>query len=352
MERDLIFIVDDVDINRELLEVMLSGDYDTKQAESGVEAIGMLFSGAVRPDLVLLDIMMPEMDGHEVIELMKTNPLTEHIPVIFITAADAESNESKGLHLGAVDYISKPFNPEVVKVRIYNQLTIRKYQHRLEAMVQQKVNELVHSKEKLLEAMANIIEYRNLESGTHVKRTSGMSKILIEYLYGHPALNRVIALSDQDKIVKSVPMHDIGKIAIPDNILLKPGALTPEEFAVIKSHTTIGSEIIESILDEEDEVFRRHCRDVARHHHERWDGKGYPDGLAGEEIPISARILSIVDVYDALVSPRCYKKAFTHVEATEIIVAGDGTQFDPMIMKAFLACGSLFEDFDKNNNIM
>lgn len=346
MSKDLILVVDDVEINRDLLESILSYDYDVIQAASGIEAISMMFSASALPSLVLLDIMMPEMDGLTVLEMMKGNPLTAKIPVIFITAA-AETTETRGLSMGAVDYIAKPFNPEVVKVRIANQLMIQKYQTKLEDMVSSKVAELMHSKDKMLENMANIIEYRNLESGQHVKRTSGMTRILADYLQNHAEFDRPIPLDDHDIIIKAVPLHDIGKIAIPDNILLKPAQLTRDEFEVIKTHASIGSEIIDKMLDEEDPLFRQHCHDICRHHHERWDGKGYPDGLAEMDIPLSARILAVVDVYDALVSPRIYKEPFSHAEAVRIISEGSGSQFDPNIVEAFLKVQEDFEHFDR-----
>ena len=336
MKRDTILIVDDIDTNRLILEDILKNKYHIEQAESGIEAISSMFSSTILPSIVLLDIMMPEMDGYEVLELMKGNPITEKIPVLFITAADSETNESKGLSLGAVDYISKPFNPEVVKVRVDNHLKLRNYSESLEEMVDIKVAELVRTKEKMLETMANIIEYRNLESGHHVKRTSELTKILIDHLFLHCSGTRPISEVDHDVIIKSVPLHDIGKISIPDSILLKPGSLTDDEFAVIKTHAAIGSDIVRSMLEGDDEQYLKHCYNICRHHHERWDGKGYPDGIAGEAIPLSARILAAVDVYDALVSPRVYKPAFSHEDAMSIIQKGGGTQFDPVIVKAVM----------------
>ncbi|MDR1735306.1 MAG: response regulator [Oscillospiraceae bacterium] len=349
MKKEVILVVDDMEINRDILESILESEYTVVQAASGVEAINMIFSAAVMPSLVLLDIMMPEMDGLTVLAKMKENPLTARIPVIFITAADPDNTETRGLSLGAADYIAKPFNASVVKIRIANQLTIQKYQAHLEELVDQKVAELVRSKDKMLNNMANVIEYRNLESGQHVKRTSGMTRILLDFLRNHSEYGRNVPPRDEDIIVKSVPLHDIGKIAIPDNILLKPGALTKEEFEVIKTHSAIGSEIIDTMLDEEDPSFRKHCRDICRHHHERWDGRGYPDGLSGEEIPLSARILAIVDVYDALVSPRIYKLPFSHEDAVKIITESSATQFDPQLVKAFLEVQDQFESFDRVN---
>ena len=345
--RDLILVVDDVEINRDLLESILTDSYDVAQAASGMEAIDMMFSGGVEPSLVLLDIQMPDLDGLAVLEMMKGHPLTERIPVIFITAE--ENAETRGLELGAVDFITKPFNRQVVTLRIANQLTIHKYQTQLEDMVSAKVEELMHSRDKMLENMANIIEYRDLESGQHVKRTIGMTRILVDHLRDEIKFDRHIPHGDRDILIKSVPLHDIGKIAIPDGVLLKPERLTPEEFEIIKTHSAIGSAIIDSIMNEEDPLFHKHCRDICRHHHERWDGKGYPDGLSGTDIPLSARILAVVDVYDALVSPRVYKAPFTHDQAVKIITEGAGTQFDPNVIDAFLEVEEEFKNFDRDN---
>ena len=336
MKKENILIVDDIETNRIILENILQDKYEILQSGSGIDAIAMMLSGEASPSIVLLDIMMPDMDGYQVLELMKTTPELAKIPVLFITAADSETNESKGLSLGAVDYISKPFNPEVVKVRVDNHLKLRNYSESLEEMVKEKTAELVRTKDKILETMANIIEYRDLESGHHVKRTSELSKAMIDYLYIQGYDRRMINDVDHDTIIKAVPLHDIGKISIPDSILLKPGPLTREEFEIIKTHAAIGSEIVKTMLDEDDMQYLKYCYDICRYHHERWDGKGYPDGLSGEDIPLSARILAIVDVYDALVSSRTYKPPFSHDKAMNIIKDGAGTQFDPVIIEALL----------------
>ena len=349
MKRDTILIVDDIETNRIILENILQDKYDIIQSGSGIDATAMLLTGQATPSIVLLDIMMPEMDGYEVLELIKSNSETAKIPVLFITAADSETNESKGLSLGAVDYISKPFNPEVVKVRVENHLKLRNYSESLEEMVKVKTAELMRTKEKILETMANIIEYRDLESGHHVKRTSDLTKALIDYLYVHSFDRRVIDDVDHDTIIKAVPLHDIGKISIPDSILLKPGPLTQEEFAIIKTHAAIGSEIVKEMLDEDDTQYLKYCYDICRYHHERWDSMGYPDGLAGEAIPLSARILAIVDVYDALVSTRIYKPAFSHEKAIDIIKNGAGTQFDPVIVMALMEMHEQFRVIHNNS---
>ena len=349
MNRETIFIIDDIETNRIILENILQDKYEILQSGSGIDAVAMMMSGEASPSIVLLDIMMPDMDGYQVLELMKATPELAKIPVLFITAADSETNESKGLSLGAVDYISKPFNPEVVKVRVENHLKLRKYSEGLEKMVKEKTAELVRTKDKILETMANIIEYRDLESGHHVKRTSELSKAMIDYLYLQGYERRFINDVDHDTMIKAVPLHDIGKISIPDSILLKPGPLTKEEFEIIKTHAAIGSEIVKTMLDEDDTQYLKYCYDICRYHHERWDGKGYPDGLAGEDIPLSARILAIVDVYDALVSSRTYKPPFSHDKAMEIIKDGAGTQFDPVIIMALLEMHEQFRTIHESS---
>ena len=342
--RDAILIVDDIETNRIILENILQGTYDVYQAVSGIDAAAQMLSGEVAPAVVLLDIMMPEMDGYEVLELMKSNRDTADIPVLFITAADSETNESKGITLGAVDYISKPFNPEVVRARVKNHLMLRKYNKSFDEMVNTRIYELIRTKDKILETMADIIEYRDVESGNHIRRTCDLTGAMINYLYKHSFERRVIAGPERDMAVKAVPLHDVGKISVPDNILLKPGPLTQDEFSIVKTHATAGSEIIRKMLDEDSTRFAAYCYDICRYHHERWDGLGYPDGLSGESIPLAARILAVVDVYDALVSTRIYKAPVTHEEAVDIIRNGAGTQFDPVIAMALL---EMHEQFRK-----
>jgi len=349
--RDTILVVDDIETNRMILEEILKDKYDIVCAENGMAAISLLLSGTVKPSIVLLDIMMPEMDGYEVLDMMKKNAFTEHIPVIFITAADAESNETKGLSQGAVDYISKPFNPEIVKARVASHLRLYHYSMQLELMVQEKVAELIRSKEKMLETMANIIECRNLESGSHVKRTKDLVRILAECLCENPAIGCDIREAEVDIMAKAAPLHDVGKISISDSVLLKPGKLTVEEFEIMKTHTTLGGAMIKLMIydndsdDEEDDKYLSCCYDIAMYHHERWDGKGYPNGLSGDAIPLSARILSLVDVYDALVSERVYKAAMPHDQAVSIICEGSGTQFDTKIIDAFRLVAKKFDEY-------
>lgn len=342
-DKATILVVDDLEVNRLILQEILADTYEIQQAANGLEAVTKLVTCVQKPQLVLLDIMMPEMDGFEVLKFMKTDPILQKIPVIFITAANEETNEIRGLNAGAVDYIAKPFNPNVVRLRAATHIELMRYREKLEDLVEAKANELVTTKEIFLETMANLIEYRSLESGEHVKRTRELTQILITELLTRQNYRRQLIDNHYAIMIKAVPLHDIGKIGIPDNILLKPGRLSPEEFEVIKSHTVIGSEIIKSLLVSGEDVYLSHCYDICRSHHERWDGSGYPDGLAGTDIPLSARIVAVVDVYDALVSERCYKQAYTQEEALTIIREASGTQFDPDIVSALLWIEQLFQ---------
>lgn len=345
-EKIRILVVDDIETNRIILQEILMDTYEIEQAEDGIEAISVLVNSPVKPDLLLLDVMMPGMDGFDVINFMKNDPLLSKIPVIFITAAD---QECKALQSGAVDYISKPFEPEIVKLRVANQVELTLYREKMESLVMQKANELTVTKEHFLDTMANLIEYRSLESGQHVKRTRELARILVNQLI-HSGSHYAPGLmeSNPSALIKAVPLHDIGKIGIPDNILLKPGRLTPEEFSVIETHTAIGGQVIESLLEVGDDDYLHHCYDICLRHHERWDGKGYPNHLAGTDIPLSARIVAIADVYDALVSERCYKKALTHEQAVEIIRQASGSQFDPELVEAMLQAEDKFREQSHN----
>jgi len=343
--KDKILIVDDVDINRFILAEILKEEYEISEASNGKEALSLLASFESLPQAILLDIVMPEMDGFETIAHLKQEARTKNIPVLFITATEATETESKGLNYGAADYISKPFNPDVVKARVRNHIQLYNYAERLEKMVALKTAELTKTHEQMLEVMATIIETRSLEAGLHIRRTSDLTKILLEQMATMPKFTTSLTSEEIDTIGKAVVMHDIGKVGIPDTILLKPERLTDDEFDVIKTHTNLGSNIIESISSEftDDTLYLKRCREICRFHHERWDGKGYPDGLSGKEIPLAARILSIVDVYEALVSKRCYKNPFTPAEAAEIIKQGAGSQFDPHICEAFAQVQDRFE---------
>ncbi len=336
--KDIVLVVDDIEINRLILANILEDDFEIIHAKNGKEALDYLFTPKnIKPTIVLLDLMMPEVDGYEVLEKMQANRETKNIPVLIITAVSIEENEGKSLELGAIDFISKPFRPEIVLTRVKNHVKLYKYNLNLEQAVNDKVNELLNVREKLLDVMAELIEYRSLESGEHVKRTKALTQIMLDYIIknGLELDSSIDLVKDYSYIVKAVPLHDVGKIGIPDNVLLKPGKLTPEEFEIIKTHTIIGSEIVESLFDVEDEKYLKYCYDIVRHHHEKWNGTGYPDKLSEKDIPFAARLVSIIDVYDALVSERVYKKAMKHDEAVKIINEGRGTQFDPKLVEIF-----------------
>ncbi|MDR1531297.1 MAG: response regulator [Clostridiales bacterium] len=342
--RPKVLVVDDIETNRIILEEILHDYYEIEEASDGIEAMSKMLNSIVKPNLLLLDIMMPGMDGFEVLMLMKNDPVLKKIPVIFITAADSET---QGLQAGAVDYISKPFLPEIVRLRVANHLELSLYRDKLEMMVEEKAQELIQTKENFLESIANMIEYRSLESGQHVKRTRELARIMVTQLLKQGRYTQDLVSRNYNALVKAVPLHDVGKIGIPDNILLKPGKLTPDEFDVIKTHTTIGGTIIKSLMsNNEEDDYVRHCYDICRSHHERWDGSGYPDGTANLDIPLSARIVAVVDVYDALVTERCYKKAFTHEETLDIMGKSSGSHLDPLLFETMMEVKDQFKNYE------
>ena len=347
--KEKILVVDDELTNRMLLEGMLGDDYDVSQAADGHEAIEMLKNteSNALPSAILLDIMMPGIDGFEVLHFIKATEKLKSIPVIFITAADDADTEMRGLAEGALDYIHKPFSFDIVRVRVDNAVELYRYQTKLEFMVDQKTRELQEKNEKMLEALATIIEYRSLESGEHIRRTCELTRALSLKMLTKPLFERELIELDYKAITKASALHDIGKIGIPDSILLKPGKLTAEEFEVIKTHSAIGHSIIESMKFETEDLYIKHCKDICRHHHERWDGTGYPDGLSGNDIPLPARIVAIVDVYDALVSSRCYKPEFSLEKTYDILLSSSGTQFQPEIVDCVFEIKNEFYEIEQ-----
>jgi putative two-component system response regulator len=293
---------------------------------------------------------MPEMNGYEMLEIMKSDATLRRIPVIFITTSD---NESEGLAAGAVDFINKPFLAEIVKLRVRNQLELKNYSDSLEEMVAEKTAEATATLDNTLQALANIIEYRNLESGSHVKRTQSFCKVIVDYLLGSESEYAGELRSMQPEVItKSMALHDVGKIGIPDRILLKPGNLDPAEYDIMKLHTVVGKHIIEDLMTavkDKNSIYLRHCQSIAYSHHEWFDGKGYPQGLRGYEIPLVARIAAIADVYDALVCARVYKSAIPYDVAMKIIIEGRGTQFDPVLINAVIQLQDKFEEIAQNN---
>jgi len=344
--KSTILIVDDIEINRIILREILNDDYDILEAGGGKEAISIVCGTEGLPDVILLDIMMPDMDGYEVLAYLKNNDYTKDIPVLFITAADIDTNEPKALNSGAIDFIPKPFIHEVVKARVNIQVQLRNYQHNLEQMVEEKTAEINLMHQRILEALAAIVEYRSLESGQHIRRVKELARALVDVMLTKPEYREKLIESNPNDIIEACTLHDIGKVGVADSILLKPGRFTDEEFEIMKSHVIIGGDIVDSMFKDLNygKTYLKHCKDIALYHHERWDGKGYMGKLAGEEIPISARILSIVDVYDAVSNKRCYKEAYSPQESMDIILEGRGTQFDPGIVDCFLEAAPKCEE--------
>jgi len=332
-KKQTVLVVDDVDANVMILEEILKNDYDILTAFNGMEALEKLKTADTLPKIILLDVQMPHMNGREFFEILKTDKTFKRIPVIFITIEN--DSESELLDAGAVDFINKPFAPEIVKLRVRNQIELKNYSDNLESMVAEKTAEATKTLDSALQGLANVIEHRDLESGEHVKRTQLFVKALIDYLIETDSVySEELKKLKPDIIMKSMALHDVGKIAIPDRILLKPGKLDPDEYEIMKTHTTRGMEIIEELGDINTSLYLKHCEDICYAHHERWDGKGYPRQLKGNEIPLSARLAALADVYDALVCARVYKAAMPYEEAIRIIREGKGTQFDPVIADA------------------
>ncbi len=345
-----ILVVDDTPDNITLLCALLGGQYRNKVATNGPRALKIAQSDPP-PDLILLDIMMPEMDGYEVCRQLKADPKTADIPVIFLTAKTQEDDETYGFELGAVDYITKPINPPILMARVQTHLTLRharaflaEQNEILEQQVISRTKQLASLQDALIIAMASLAETRDNDTGHHIRRTQQYIRELATRLADHPRFSAFLDKSTIDIIYKSAPLHDIGKVGVPDRILLKPGRFTPEEFDEMKRHTLYGREAIitaEKSLDTP-ESFLTIARDIAFYHHEKWDGTGYPEGLKGDEIPIPARLMALADVYDALISSRPYKDGMTHEEAMDIITKGSGTHFDPDVVAAFAEANQEF----------
>ncbi len=342
----LILVVDDTPDNLTLMHGLLKDQYRVKVANGG--AAGLRIARATpAPDLILLDVMMPEMDGHEVCRQLKSDPLTRDIPVVFLTARSDAEDERFGLDLGAVDYITKPISPPIVLARVRNHLKLKDVADFLKdknafltAEVMRRTRSLQAIQDAVIMALASLAETRDNETGNHIRRTQNYVRRLAEELSGHPDFAAALDSATIELLYKSAPLHDIGKVGIPDAILLKAGKLTPEEFTIMKQHAQLGHDSIAaalSHLEEGDRAFLKHACDIALTHHEKWNGSGYPRGLAGDAIPLSGRLMALADVYDALISKRIYKEAFSHEKAMGIILDGRGTHFDPRIVAAFEA---------------
>jgi putative two-component system response regulator len=339
-----ILIVDDVPENLSVLGELLQPIYRVRAANSGARAL-QIANASPPPDLILLDVMMPGMDGYGVLAELRAKPATRDIPVIFVTAMDGTDDEEKGLDCGAVDYITKPIRPAIVLARVRTQLELKRARDILSdhnAYLEQEVarrmaeNQLIQ--EVSIHALAHLAETRDPETGNHLRRTQEYVRTLARSLQHHPRFSAYLDERTVNALAQSAPLHDIGKVGIPDHILLKPGKLTPEEWEIMKTHAEIGAQAIaQAEADSTRPVeFLRIAQEIARGHHEKWDGSGYPNALAGEEIPISARLMALADVFDALICARVYKPAMPMEEAYRIIVAGSGSHFDPDVVAAFV----------------
>ncbi|WP_075795563.1 response regulator [Massilia putida] len=342
-----ILIVDDTPDNIMLLSRLLKDKYNTKVANNGSLAL-QIAQATPGLDLILLDVMMPGLDGYETCRQLKSNAVTADIPVIFLTAKNQVEDEAMGLSLGAVDYIAKPISPPILFARVATQLTLLEARRQLQAhngnlekLVQDRTAQLALMQEAIIMAMGTLAETRDNAAVTngdhHIRRTQHYVRALARHLQRHPRFAADLSDENIELLYRSVPLHDIGKVGIPDRILLKPGVLDREEFEVMKLHAVYGRDTIMLVEKHVGGTngFLMFAREIAHSHQEKWDGSGYPDRLAGEQIPLSARLMAVADVYDALISRRVYKPAFTHQQALDVMRKGRGTHFDPDVLDAF-----------------
>ena len=335
MRKRKILLIDDIGLNHNVARQALKDTYELYEAYSAAEGFGIL--DTVIPDLILLDIIMPEMNGFEMLKRLKSNKRLRNIPVIFLTADNTPEAEVEGFNLGVVDYITKPFIPVVMLKRIETQIALAEYENNLEERVAAKVVEIEKMYDLISVSFAGLVESRDGVTGGHLKNTAIYFREFIEYLMQLPQYRDELTPECVKKAIRSAPLHDVGKIAIEDCVLQKEASLNPDEFERMKKHAVIGGDIFSFIKERiTDKEFGDVAEKIARYHHEKWDGTGYPEGLKGEEIPLVARIMSIVDVYDALTSKRPYKEPFSHEKAMELIIANEGS-FDPHLIQAFIS---------------
>jgi putative two-component system response regulator len=354
-QKPTVLVVDDTPDNLSLMSGLLKDLYRVKVANNGEKAIKIVQSGSP-PDLILLDIMMPGLSGYEVCAVLKDNPATRDIPIIFLTAMTGTDDEKKGLALGAVDFITKPVNPPIVMARVATQLQVKaaadflKDQNvYLETEVAKRTKELAAIQDVTILAMASLAETRDNDTGNHIRRTQYYLELLANFLKNHDRFRFFLTDHTINMLFKSAPLHDIGKVGIPDRILLKPGRFEPHEFEIMKTHCKLGRDAIQHAEDQLglEVEFLKFAMEIAYGHQEKWDGSGYPEGLAGDTIPISARLMAVADVYDALISRRVYKEGMPHAKAVGIIAEGRGTHFDPDIVDAFMALQEQFQEVAK-----
>lgn len=342
-EKKIMLVVDDMELNRAILCELFNDSYDVIEAENGREALQLIQKYGESIAIVLLDLIMPVLNGFEVLQKMADSGLSDRVPVIMITSENSEQAILNGYNLGVSDVITKPFNPDIVRKRVQNTVELNSYKLQLENKVKTQVEFIERQSQELervnsfiIDTLSTIVEFRDLESGQHVKRIRGLTKIL---LHGVARKHKEYGLTEEsiNTISSASAMHDIGKIAIPDHILLKPGRLTPEEFEIMKTHTTKGCDLLNSLNYIKTSNYFQYSYEICRYHHERWDGNGYPDHLKGDEIPIWAQVVALADVYDALTSERVYKPAYTHDQALKMILNGECGQFNPILMEVFQA---------------
>jgi putative two-component system response regulator len=352
MERETILVVDDSPDNLTLMAGLLRDAYRVKLAPNGEKALSIARAGEA-PDLILLDIMMPGLSGYDVLRELKADPATAHVPVIFLTAMSSREDEQRGLEMGVVDYITKPVSPPVVLARVRNHLLLKRSadflrdnNRFLQTEVDRRTREITAIQDVTILAMASLAETRDNETGNHIRRTQHYVRALAEHLRTHPRFGYQLDDTTIELLFKSAPLHDIGKVGIPDAILLKPGKLDPDEFAIMKTHTTLGRDAIAAAEERlgTQVAFLHYAKEIAYYHQEKWDGSGYPTGVAGDDIPMSARLMAVADVYDALISRRPYKEPKTHEQAMEMMLQWRGTHFDPDVLDAFVAIERQFRE--------
>lgn len=347
--KPIILTVDDTPANIDVVRGVLSADFMIQVALNGKTALKIIEKK--QPDLILLDIMMPDMDGYEVCRHIKAQKSWRDIPIIFVTAMTDVEDEAKGLNLGAVDYITKPISPSILLARVKTHIELKTSRDQLKQhneILEKKVIERTRQMEELQDvtmvAMGSLAETRDPETGNHIRRTQHYMKLLAEYLKDHPRFRHLLSPETITNLFKSAPLHDIGKVGVPDHILLKPGPLTAEEFHEMKKHPSYGRDAVAAAEQSitQSTSFLQFAKEIAYSHHEKWDGSGYPEGLKGDDIPFSARLMAIADVYDALINRRVYKPPFSHDQSVTIIREGRGSHFDPDVCDAFLALAPSF----------
>ncbi|MEG3640884.1 response regulator [Magnetococcus sp. PR-3] len=343
-QRARVLLVDDVKENLQILMETLSSEYAITVARDGMRALE-LASSDPQPDVILLDVMMPGMDGYEVCAKLKDQAHTRDIPVIFITAMDGEEDQFRGLNLGAVDYIVKPFSPPLVTVRVRNQVELKRHRDMLDNLVTERTRQLADTQQRSINSLATLAETRDPETGGHIRRTQRYMEILAQRLWEHRDYQFQFGAYTPELMAKASPLHDVGKVGVSDDILLKADMLNDQEFTQMRQHCMHGWRSLRSGQERyEDNPLLWLGAEIARYHHEWWDGNGYPEGLSGTDIPLSGRLMALADVYDALISKRVYKPPMAHQEAVRIICEGRGTQFDPVVVDAFVALEAQFRE--------